>query len=230
MPPTTPLRQPDAAPQDWFEGRIGQALVQQVQRQSIPELTRVFGHSGLYLQPGAGMSPTLSGNMLARVISLHRRGQGFDGELRCIDGEFPVATASLALVYALFALESSSDPQALLLEIARMLKPEGAVVILSLNPLSPFRLRWSLGGLQAISAASLAVLLRHNGLEVSRQRSVGPFWQPGASEESFGQQGDRMLAPLRAATLTIARRREPGMNFIRQHSAGIRLRPDVRTG
>lgn len=230
MPPAAPSRQPDAAPQDWFEGRVGQALVQQVQRQTIPELTRVFGHTGLYLRPGPGSAGTLSGNMLARVISLHRQGRGYAGDLQCVDGEFPVATASLSLVYALFVLETSADPQALLSEMARMLKPEGTAVILGLNPRAPFRLRWSFAGLDAIAPSTLAGQLRQHGLEVSRQRSVGPVWKTRASEEAFGQQGSAVLAPIRAATLTVARRRDPGLNFIRQSSPGIRLQTGVSTG
>lgn len=230
MPPATPPRQPDAAPQDWFEGGAGQALVQQVQRQVIPELTRVFGHSGLYLRPGAGAAATLSGNMLARVISLHRQGDGFAGDLRCRDDEFPLASASLALVYALFVAETSEDAEALLSEIARMLKPEGVALILSLNPVAVFRARWAFNGLHALSDGALAALLRQQGLEISRQRSIGPLWRARASEANLGREDNDFLAPLRAATLTVAKRRDAGLNPMRQSSPGIRLHTGVAAG
>ena len=62
-----------------------------VQRQVIPELTRIFGQIGLYLRPSADMPEELSGNMLGRVLSLHRAGEGFEGPWRCTDAQLPIA-------------------------------------------------------------------------------------------------------------------------------------------
>lgn len=230
MPPAAPPRQPEATAPDWFEGRAGQALVQQVQRQAIPELTRVFGHSGLFLRPGPATPAPLSGNMLARVISLQRSPAGFVGDLRCVDGEMPLATASLALVYALFVIETSRDAEALVGEIARVLKPEGVALVLSLNPFSAYRARWALRGLGVQSDATVSGLLRRHGLEISRQRKLGPLWSAPADEASFGREGGRWLAPLRAATLTVAKRRDPAVNPMRQSSPGIRLHTGVSPG
>lgn len=230
MPPVTPPRQPETAARDWFDCKTGQALAQQVQRQTIPELTRVFGHSGLYLRPCATTSTSLSGNMLARVISLHRQDSGFAGDLRCLDHEFPVASASLALIYGVFVLETSNDSHALLAEMARMLKPEGAALILTLNPFSPYRARWLWRGLRVLSAGNLRQKLQQCGLEVSRQRTLGPFWSGRSDEMAVAGDHTDPFAPLRAATLTIARRRDPALNAMRHSSPGIRLRPGVSTG
>lgn len=230
MPPAATPRQPGTAAPDWFEGHAGQALVQHAQRQSIPELTRVFGHTGLFLRPGPGTPAQLSGNMLARVISLYRSGRGYDGDLRCLGAEFPVATASLALVYGLFVVTDNDDGEALLAEIARMLKPEGVALVLSLNPLSPYRARWAFGGVGTLSDAAITGLLRRHGLEVSRQRKLGPLWKTAVDEASFGREASRLLSPFRAATLTVARRRDPALNPMRQSSPGIRLHTGVSTG
>jgi SAM-dependent methyltransferase len=230
MPPASPPRQPEPAASSWFEGRQAVALQQQVQHQAIPELTRVFGHSGLFLRPAAATPAQLSGNMLARVVSLHRSAAGLSGDLLCRDEEIPLATSSLALAYALFVLETSRDAEALVGEIARTLKPEGVLLVVTLNPLSPFRVRWAFSGLRAWSDPAVAALLRQGGLEVRRQRSLGPLWSARPGEAGFGRDDSRWLSPLRAATLTIAKRRDPAMNPMRQSSPGIRLHTGVSPG
>src|SRR4029079_4651152 len=125
MPAALAPRQPDSRLERWFRLGPGRILIADALRRSTPELTRVFGHTGLYLRPLADVPAELSGNMLARIISLPRDGSGFDGQLRCQDEQLPIAERSLSLVHALFVLESSPDPQALLQEFARVLKPEG---------------------------------------------------------------------------------------------------------
>ena len=110
-----------------------------VQRMAIPELTRIFGQYGLYLRPSPDMPESLSGNMLGRVISLHRTESGFGGQLHCADAQLPIAGGCLSLVYALFVIESSPDPAMLMQEIARALKPEGIALVVSVNPWSSAR-------------------------------------------------------------------------------------------
>ncbi|MGH8106754.1 MAG: methyltransferase domain-containing protein, partial [Arenimonas sp.] len=121
---------------------MGLQLMQQFQRQAIPEITRVFGHSGLYLSPSSVFPSELSGNMLAQVLSLHRDLQGFAGTMRCEDENLPIASESLSLVYSLCVLETSPNPDALFEEMVRCMKPEGVMVLLGLNSISPTRLRW----------------------------------------------------------------------------------------
>src|SRR5690606_11712805 len=113
-------------------------------------LTRVFGHTGLYLRPCRALDGTLSGNMLARVLSLHRQDGRFEGELACEDSALPLPGSSVSLAYALCVLETSPRPEALAAELARVLKPGGVALVLTLNPWGLARLRWSFRGLAAV--------------------------------------------------------------------------------
>jgi SAM-dependent methyltransferase len=137
MPPAPHSRQSEPGPGDWFGKEPARQLIQGVQREAVPELTRVFGHSGLFLRPSAAVPAGLPGNMLAQVLDLHREGRRFAGQFDCEDAALPLASGSLALVYGLFVLETSDTPLELLQEMARVLKPEGPLLLLVLNPWSP---------------------------------------------------------------------------------------------
>lgn len=196
---------------------------------AIPELTRIFGQHGLYLRPSPDLPEELSGNMLGRVMSLHRTAQGFGGQLCCIDGQVPVSGGCLSLVYALLVLESSPDPAMLMQEIARMLKPEGVALIVSVNPWSPARWRWPGRGGRAISQARVERLGREAGLERVRSQPVGPFW-PRLDAAIGGPRGRGWFDGLRAAQLTVLRRREAGMTPLRKAPTAVSLRPGMSAG
>lgn len=194
-----------------------------VQRMAIPELTRIFGQYGVYLRPSADMPPDLSGNMLGRVISLHRSGWGLDGQLKCADAELPIASGSLSLVYVLFCLETSADPTQLMAEIARSLKPEGVAMLICANPWSPARRG------PAMSVARAERLGRHAGLERVRCHCIGPYW-PRLEGAVGGQAGGRWFDGFRAATLLVLRRREAGLTPLRKTPAAVGLRPGMSAG
>ena len=230
MPPAPAPRQPERPAEGWFRQESTQALVREVQRQAIPELTRVFGHGGLYLRPSPATPATLSGNMLAQVLSLHRQGNAFSGDFSCTDGALPVASGCLSLVYALFVLESSPDPAALLAEAARVLKPDGTALVLSLNAWAPCRLRWAFQGLRAPSGPSLAACLRDAGLEVQRRQFLGPYWLPPQRVDLAAGRRPGPWSRLRMASLLVARRRDPGLTPIRTLAPALKFRPGVSAG
>ena len=203
-------------------------MLADVQRDALPEMTRVFGQHGLYLRPSEVIPGDLSGNMLARVVSLWRSGSGFSGEFSCADPEIPIASASLSLVYALFVVEGAPNPAILLHEFARMLKPEGSVLVLSLNPWSPAQLRW----LKPPASSSSNRLERHAndaGLEVVRRQFLGPFW-PGRRPLQFDPRERGLLDNFRAARLTVIRRREAALTPLRKAATAVSLRPGMSAG
>lgn len=230
MPPAHARRQPEPPAEAWFRRDSTLRLVQEVQRQAIPELTRVFGHTGLYLRPCAEMPEPLSGNLLAEVLSLRREHGGFGGGLACADAALPLASHSLSLVYALFVLESSPDPGRLLAEIARVLKPEGVAMLLSFNPWSPVRLRWAFKGLGAVDPAWVQQQVRGLGLEVQRQRYLGPVWSAEGGVDLRVRRGAGIGTGLRAASLVVARRREAGVTPLRAGAPALALRPGMSAG
>jgi SAM-dependent methyltransferase len=230
MPPAPARRQPDRPAENWFRRETTQGLVQEVQRQATPELTRVFGHGGLYLRPAGTLPPILSGNMLANVISLHRQNGAFSGDFACEDRALPVASGCLSLVYALFVLETSPDPAALLAESARVLKPDGVALILSLNAWAPAHLRWAFTGLRALSAANVAAQVREAGLEVQRRHFLGPVWSSPQGTDLGAWRQPGPWSRLRMASLLVARRRDPGLTPLRAGSPALKFRPGVSAG
>jgi SAM-dependent methyltransferase len=205
-------------------------MVHEVQRQAVPELTRVFGHSGLYLRPCAAVPAVLSGILLAGVVSLAREGDLFVGDLTCRDDGLPIASGSLSLVYALFVFETSPAPAALLAEVVRVLKPEGIALFLTLNPWGLARLRWAFRGLSCADPAEFAKQVREAGLEVQRSRYVGPVWSPPDAVDLALRPGDGPGAQLRMANLIVARRRDPGVTPLRVGSPALNFRPGMSAG
>lgn len=205
-------------------------LLREVQRQAIPDLTRVFGHAGLYLRPTAALEPALPGNLLANVLSLHRAGDAFSGALACDDARLPLASGSLSLVYALFVFESSPDPQALLSEVARVLKPEGAALLLTLNPWGPTRLRWAFKGMKGFDPGQFAGQVAAAGLEVQRRRYLGPIWSAARDTDLEPARSSGLAARLRMASLVVARRRDPGLTPLRASAPVLKFRPGMSAG
>lgn len=230
MLPAPDRRQPESPAAAWFRRDTTLRLLDEVQRQVIPDLTRVFGHTGLYLRPTAAQMPVLSGNLLANVVSLHRDGAGFGGELDCRDDALPFPDGSLALVYALFVFETSPDPDALLKEIARLLKPEGVALLVRLNPTGLARLRWMSKGLRCAGRSAFAADVREAGLEVQRRRCLGPYWSADNAVDPTPGSRNGPLSRLRIASLVVARRRDPGVTPLRAMSPAMKLRPGMSAG
>ncbi len=230
MPAVHFRRQPERPAEAWLRREGSLALLQELQRQAIPELTRVFGHTGLYLRPSEALPGPLSGNMLARVVSLHRADGRLAGELACEDEALPLASGSVSLAYALCVLETSPRPEALAGELARVLKPGGVALVLTLNPWGLARLRWSFRGLGAVEPGSLAQWLGNCGLDIERQRWLGPMWSPAAGVDVREARSGGLLAGLRAGHLLVARRREPGLTPLRAGSPALALRPGMSAG
>ncbi len=205
-------------------------MLHDVQRQAAPELTRVFGHTGLYLRPTEALAPALSGNMLASVLSLHRQRDGFAGELCCSDTELPFADASLALVYGLCVLETSPDPAGLLSEIARVLRPDGAALLITLNPWSPCRLRWAFKGLHPMDPAAVAQQVGQAGMDVQRRRYLGPLLGSSDRVDIDPRRGNALAARLRVASLVVARRRDAGLTPLRLPTSSLKFRPGMSAG
>ena len=230
MPAASPRRQPERRAEAWFARASSLRLVHDLHRRALPELSRVFGHSGLYLRPSAAVAPGLAGNLLAQVLSLHREGGRLAGDLACEDAALPLASGSLSLVYGLFCLESSPEPEALLSELARVLQPEGCLILLTLNPWAPLRLRWAFRGLRAMPPAHLGQVLGGLGLDLQRRRRIGPVWEGRHALDVHGHREDGLTGGLRAASLWVARRRDPGLTPLRPRAPGLALRPGISPG
>lgn len=215
---------------DWFGQRLGLQLMQQFQRQAIPEITRVFGHSGLYLSPGASYPGELSGNMLAQVLSLHRDAKGFAGAVRCDDTQIPITSDSLSLIYSLCVLETSPNPEALFEEMVRCLKPEGVLVLLGLNSMSPTRLRWQTKGIKPVGTSRLNLLCSKHGLEINKISQVGPMWLRPQEKLPRYRAKPGLMNIFYAGHLLVAKKRMAGLTPLRKTSKAYNLNPGVSPG
>ena len=109
-----------------------------------------------------------------------------------------------------------------------MLKPEGNVLVLSLNPLSPAQLRW-LKPPASSSAHRLERWAEEAGLEVVRRQFLGPFWPVDRSIATDPRQRS-LFDAFRAARLTVLRRREAALTPLRKAAAPVSLRPGMSAG
>ncbi|CAN5147481.1 hypothetical protein BH11PSE14_BH11PSE14_07400 [soil metagenome] len=204
-------------------------MLEDVQRMAVPELTRVFGQTGLYLRPNASIAAELSGNMLGTVISLQRRGRLLDGLVRCLDYQLPLCSSTLSLVYGLFALEDSAEPELLVQEIARVLQPEGTALMIGFNPWGFSRLRWRLRGARPGAHANIGRIAADAGLEVVRRQYLGPIW-PSLSRGLPDPKRTRWYDGLRVAELVVLRRRDLALTPLRMSHPAVSLRPGMSAG
>lgn len=229
MPLPRPPSQPEASNAGWVESGMARRMLEDVQRMAVPELTRVFGQTGLYLRPTTSIAAELSGNMVGSVISLERRGGLLEGVVRCLDLELPISSSTLSLVYGLFALEGSAEPELLVQEIARVLQPEGTALMIGFNRWGLSRLRWRLRGARSGAHANLGRIAGDAGLEVVRRQYLGAVW-PSPSRSLPDSTRAHWYDALRVAELVVLRRRDLSPTPLRMAHPGVSLRPGMSAG
>lgn len=231
MPAFVAARQFERPAEAWFAREAVQRLLREEQRQVADDLACAFGRYGLSMRPTAPAAPPPADHGLQAVLALHRAAGGFAGDMYCEDAALPVASTSISFVYAEHVVESSPEPQALVGEIARVLKPEGVAGFVVFNPLGLARLRWSRRGLRAVGAGELTRWVLAAGLEVRQCRHLGALWSAsdriGAGRNPRGTMIDRF----RSSYFLLARRREAGVTPLRiPRAAAVGFKPGMHPG
>lgn len=117
------------------------------------QVADLFGFHALQL--GLPELPALASNrMPQRWLAMDNLGAPVQGaciSLYCEFDELPFATASLDLIVLPHALELARDPHRTLREVERVLRPEGRLIVVGLNPASLWGLRQNLGRLTSVS-------------------------------------------------------------------------------
>lgn len=224
MPSPAAARQPEHLGGSWFASPLAQRLLREEQRQAASLLTSCYGQIGLYARAAENAPADLSGNSLQSVLRVHRDASRLAGDLHCHDVELPFLRESVDMVYLLHALEGCAEPHAWLMEIERVLTPEGNLMLVVLNPYSLWRLRWTASGLRAPGAGSCRAMLRDTGFEVMQQRGVGPMlpwlrdhqWTAGPESEHRD-----LLSVWRAGYLIHARKRRRSLTPVRPRAAVV---------
>ena len=227
MPASASARQLEHAACPWFRKQAVQQVVREEMRQAAPELEGTFGRRGLLVRGCRPLPGELQGHRLHTLHDLWLGPEGLEGEFRSDESRLPLCSASMSLVFSLHALECARDPAGLVAECARTLEPDGTMLVLALNPFSPFHLRWVRQGLQAFSAAQVARMLRSAGLEVHACRPVGVWWR---ARDALVDTRTPPLPALRSSNLLIARRREHGLTPLRLQRRPVPLGASASPG
>ena len=154
---------------DWLQTPAGTYLREWESRQFDKVIADIFGYHALQL--GLSSLPALQSSRIRHCwVSENQPTKGAVPSLLTDDVALPFSEQSLDLVVMPHTLELSRDPHSCLREVARVLVPDGRVVICGFNPTSLWTVRQGLGH-----------LLRRIGL----RGRMGPLYLP-ASGESIG--------------------------------------------
>jgi SAM-dependent methyltransferase len=175
----------DAAPaRDWFDTPLGAYLLSAEQAYFDREVVDVFGYNAFQL--GLTQHDFLRAN---RMPLRCRVGQGAPARIRADAHQLPILSSSADLVIMPHALEFSENPHQVLREVARILMPEGHVILSGFNPWSLWGARRFIGrgregfpwSGQFISLPRLKDWMALLGFEISAGR-MGCYLPPLAGE------------------------------------------------
>jgi SAM-dependent methyltransferase len=217
--------------QDWLQTPPGQALLKWEQTQLDIAVADVFGYHALQL--GTPQIAALQANRMPHQWIADQAGSEKVQLLTDFEA-LPFPEASLDLVVMPHSLELSRDPHASLREAARVLVPEGRLVICGFNPTSlwgwkqkreHFYRRFGMGSLYLPEAGEflgywrLRDWLRLLSFEV--ESSNFGMWQPAVRSEAWLSRlswmnsfGSRYLPILGAAYCVVAVKRVRGMRML----------------
>src|SRR3972149_5557623 len=125
---------------DWFATPKGEYVLRWERAQFDSAVEDVFGFNAV--QIGLPQFDLLRQN---RIALRTRLGADPASDLVADSGALPLASGSIDLVVLPHVLEFSVDPHRILREAARVLMPEGQIVISGFNPLSLWGLQRALG-------------------------------------------------------------------------------------
>lgn len=181
MPVFAFSRQPDAL--SWFGTAPGLPLLETEHPAIASILASRPAHPWLWLAPGVEGAASAGLSAPARGLRLHRAADGLAGPVRCA---LPLPLATEAIGTLIIQHLHEEGDEALLDECARILEPGGRLWLFTLNPWSPYRLRWSKSGLVARDARDWHARLRAVGLQPvdGQVRCLGPVYKPGSMIEN----------------------------------------------
>jgi SAM-dependent methyltransferase len=183
MPALSPDRQP-ATPLDWFATEAGQGVLEVEALAVARVLAGCPALPWAWLGVPGATPPDVPGG---RGLLLRRHDGGFEGAVRCAL-PLPLASESLGAVLLQHALDDGFELDALLGECERVLAPGGTLWLATLNPWSPYRLRWARLGLRVRGPGRWQALLRRAGfaLDSVNVQWIGPYWRSAHGDAGVG--------------------------------------------
>ena len=197
-------------PMRWFASPAGQALLSSEWQLIAQQLRQRPGLPWLWLTPQ--LPPGLDTDPRGLALAWDEDGEQprWQGVIRC-GLPLPLPMESCACVVLQHVASADRNAQALLAETARVLIPGGWLLLLALNPLSPYRRHWLGSGLHAVEPLLWRLRLRDAGLAPEPvSQGLGPRWRIAADSDL--QQG----AGIRAAYALHAQKRHIPLTPLRQ--------------
>lgn len=187
---------------DWFATPAGRDLAQQESRLLSRRLAGLYARRVLQLGAfGGGFCPTVYGDARQWIMD-DCPGQAMD--LRAAPTVIPIASGSVDVIILVHQLEFSERPHQVFREAARVLAPEGHLLVLGFNPHSLWGLRRMLalsGGKppwtgRYLSAGRITDWMMLLGLTLCRHDALAPlppplqgWWRGRFSRQSAYSQG-----------------------------------------
>jgi SAM-dependent methyltransferase len=202
-----PTVQPQASASAWFATPAGVAILDSEADLILQALAERPAQPWLWLAPvrsGSGQAGRPEHRQPeGRGLHLAPDQQGWAGAVRC-GLPWPIASESFGSVVLQHVVPAGAASRPLLEECARILSPGGALWLLGLNPLAPYRWHWRASGLGASEPLTWRRRLRAAGLTPTPvSRGVGPRWRPAADANTQDGPGLRAAYALRADKRTI---------------------------
>jgi len=223
MPAVQVPRQADALSR-WLADPLARRLLLEAQSAWIERCADGGGQVWLRLVPTLDWPVPEPAACFADRWTLAPAAGRWQGAWRSDVHTVPVPNAAVSRIDLRFVLETVPSPERLLTECARVLRPEGRLLVLGLNPWGCARLRWAHHGVRALPRSRVLASLRAEGLEVIGQRALGPRWRPSAIDVAGDVEG---LGWGRVAWAVLAVRRDAGLTPLRRPSAPWRASPGV---
>lgn len=205
---------------NWFATETGHSFLEQCTLQAMPWVWPVCGHNALILQPD--MRERVESQLqCAPRTHLKYRNQRFIGDFESDECQMPLVNECMALVYAQFVLELTTDSLQLVAEIERILVPEGYLAILCLNPYSLYGVMGKWSALKIDNKEHWSGLLNNAGFEICKSVTIGPYWPRKANRSS-----DKIIkqpGSFRTANFILARKRKSALTPLRKTAHAVAL-------
>jgi SAM-dependent methyltransferase len=205
-----------------------------------PIVSGIYGNYGLFLRAHAAAPAVLPAHLLGTMVELALAGPGFEGAARCEPAQLPFASESFKLLIAQHVFEQIDRPEECAAELARVLSPEGVVLILGFNPVSLWRpwlaLNAGRGGsqLHLRSARAWQNMLAREQVDTLQVRYPGTF-RPRAEHLQAAPESSllaRTFGCIGSSWLLLARKRRSTLTPLRLRSAPreLALNPRLAPG
>lgn len=219
--------------QQWLATTIGTYLLEHEQVLFDEAVSDVFGFNALQI----GM---LDMDLLRNSrMPFSFRADSDAGDVRCEVSQLPFLCNSLDLLLMPHALDFTHDPHQALREVARVLVPEGCLMLTGFNPISLWGLArlscrhdcfpWNANFIPLLRIKDWLALL---GFEIVIGRMacyVPPFSNPTWLDklEFMDRSGDRWWPMMGGVYFLVAKKKVPGMRIIRPTLNKFKLNPGL---